>query len=69
MMGCIEGVWELHCSRDYTDGYHNFRAGETYKVKDKFPGVDGELESGIWEVKDGKGGLVNISRECREKYF
>ena len=46
-----KGSWQLKCIKDLDKGYFQFKSGNTYDVKDKFPGEDGTLESGYWEVK------------------
>lgn len=69
MMGCISGKWVLHCTKTFKIGYSTFESGKDYNVKDKFPGADRTIETGIWEVKDGHGGLVNIDMEKRKEYF
>lgn len=61
-----KGYWQLKCIRDLDKGYFQFKSGNTYDVKDKFPGEDGTLESGYWEVKSGTGSLFNVSKEERE---
>lgn len=64
-----KGSWQLKCVRDLDKGYFQFKSGNTYDVKDKFPGEDGTLESGYWEVKSGTGSLFDISKEERDKHF
>lgn len=64
-----KGSWKLKCIKDFSCGYFKFKAGNTYDVKDKFPGEDGTLESGYWEVKSGTGSLFSLSRKERDKYF
>lgn len=64
-----KGTWQLKCIKDLDKGYFQFKSGNTYDVKDKFPGEDGTLESGYWEVKSGTGGLFNLSPAERKKYF
>lgn len=62
--------WFILCINPYRAcNYVQFVPGTLYAVKDKFTGPDGDLNTGFWEVKDGHGGLVNISREERDKYF
>lgn len=63
-------MWRIYCIKDFeASNYVKFEAGHYYHVKDKFPGPDGTVETGIWEVKDGHGGLVNIDQEARNTYF
>ena len=62
--------WFIYCNNAFqASNYVKFVPGTLYAVKDKFTGTDGSLDTGIWEVKDGHGGLVNITREERDKYF
>ena len=63
------GSWKLECTKDLTISYMKFEKGEQYDVKDKFPGDDGTLATGDWEVKTGKGGLINISSKLRSNHF
>ena len=63
------GNWKLKCTGDIVISYMTFKAGHTYDVKDKFPGEDGTVETGDWEVKTGTGGLVYISKNLRDQYF
>lgn len=69
MMCCSRGSWKLRCIKQYKIGYVTFDKGNTYEVKDKFPGEDQNINSGVWEVKNGHGGLVDISKEIRDEYF
>lgn len=61
--------WSILCKKELCANYTKFIPGNTYGVKDKFTGPDGSLDTGIWEVKDGHGGLVNIDRETRDNHF
>lgn len=64
-----KGPWKLKCIKNFDIGYFKFKYGKTYEVKDKFPGLDGTLESGYWEVKSGTGSLFSLSKEERDQYF
>lgn len=59
----------MTCKKELSVNYIKFVPGNIYMVKDKFTGPDGSLDTGIWEVKDGHGGLVNIDRKTRDKHF
>ena len=59
----------MTCKKELCMNYIRFIPGRDYGVKDKFTGPDGSLDTGIWEVKDGHGGLVNIDRKTRDEHF
>ena len=65
----FKGPWELTCTEDMeVNDRLAFVKGQTYRVKDKFPGDDGTVETGVWEmVSDGR--LIDVSLEQRERHF
>lgn len=62
------GVWNLTCKKSFTYRGLAFNQGQTYRVKDKFPGPTGSLEDGYWEISCG-GSLVSLSAQQRLEYF
>lgn len=69
MLYCNKGSWKLRCKSDYTRNYITFIHGVEYQVKDKFPGEDGTIENGDWEIKDGRGGLITMTKAERDLIF
>ncbi len=69
-MTCCRNLWQIKCNKDYvTKTGVQITSGTILGVKDKFPGKSGSCEDGVWEVKDGHGGLFNITAEERKEFF
>ncbi|MBQ8043529.1 MAG: hypothetical protein IJ272_05195 [Clostridia bacterium] len=69
-MTCCKNLWKITCTKDFvTSTGIKIAVGTTLDVKDKFPGKSGLCDDGVWEVKDGLGGLFNISAKERKEFF
>ena len=65
----FEGPWNLKCIKTFTiHGLYTFKEGCTYRVKDKFPDDNGNIDKGIWEIVNS-GSLFNIGYDVRIKHF
>ena len=67
------GPWEITCKKDYhphdsIPDYAAFKAGNNYRVKDKFPDEHGDIKHGIWEISNGSS-IVDVSYAERKEYF
>lgn len=67
------GIWEITCKKDFhpyetLPDFVAFKAGNTYRVKDKFPDEHGDTEKGDWEISNGSS-LFNVTYAERLEYF
>lgn len=63
-----KGPWELKCIESFKLNSVTFEQGTIYRVKDKFPDDNDNLDKGIWEVVNS-GSLFNIDYLTRSKHF
>lgn len=69
----FSGVWQVKCKKDFCPfeslpHYVAFKAGNIYRVKDKFPDEHNNVENGEWEISNGSS-LFQVSAADRKEYF
>jgi hypothetical protein len=69
IMGCCSDTWVLVCTTPFSVNNVQITPRIELSVKYKFPGDDGRLKTGVWQVRDGDGGTFNLSYENRKKFF
>jgi hypothetical protein len=60
---------ETEMQKNFEANFIEITVGAVLGVKDKFPGEDGTVETGVWQVKDPYNGTFNLTYEERLEYF